>query len=79
MHYGLNKNKLGVKILIWRVPRVEINEIKIIVNANKIFWIFSIIDRSTKENRVLTLLDNRDKEIFLSLVIKNIATCYEII
>ena len=79
MNNEWNENKLGLKIPAWEVPRVKIDESKIIGNAKKIFWMLDIINRLTKECRVFTVLDNRDKESLLSLVIKNVITCYDLI
>lgn len=79
MHKDWNKTKLGLDPSVGGEPHVEIDESKIIGNANKIFWMFGIIDRATKECRVFTVLDNRTKETLLSLVIKNVATCDDII
>ena len=79
MHKEWNKNKIGEKISTRGVPRVEIDESKIIRNANQIFWIFGIIDLATKECRDFIVLDNRGKETLLPLFIKNVATYYDII
>ena len=43
--------------------------------TTKFFGCF--IDRSTKECRVFTVLDNIDKETILPLITKNVATCYD--
>lgn len=38
------------------IPRVEIDESKILGNQNKIYWMFGIIECKNKECRVYTVL-----------------------
>ncbi len=52
----------------------EIDESEIIGNQNVIYWMFGIIERSTKEARVFCVLNNRTKENLLPLVKNNIIT-----
>ena len=40
-------------------------------NSQKIFWIFGIIDRTTKEARLFSILNNRTKECLLPLLTIN--------
>ena len=44
-----------------------------IENNQKIFWIFGIIDRTTKEARLFSVLNNRKKECLLPLLNNNVA------
>ena len=44
-----------------------------IENNQKIFWIFGIIDRTTKEARLFSVLNNRTKECLLPLLYNNVA------
>ena len=46
----------------------EIDESEIIGNQNVIYWMFGIIERSTKEARVFCVLNNRTKENLLPAV-----------
>ena len=50
----------------------EIDESEIIGNQNVIYWMFEIIERSTKEARVFCVLNNRTKENLLPIVKNNI-------
>ena len=50
----------------------EIDESEIIGNQNVIYWMFGIIERSTKEARVFCVLNNRTKENLLPLIKSNI-------
>ena len=52
----------------------EIDESEIIGNQNVIYWMFGIIERSTKEARVFCVLNNRTKENLLPIVKNNIVT-----
>ena len=74
MHENWKNNFLGTDISEGGVPRLEIDESKIIGNENKVYWMFGIIDRSSKECRVFCVLDNRSRETLLPLVTKNIYT-----
>ena len=74
MHENWKNNILGYDISEGGVPRLEIDESKIIGNQNKVYWMFGIIDRSTKDCRVFCVLDNRSRETLIPLVIKNVFT-----
>ena len=72
MHEKWKNNCLGYDISEGGLPRLEIDESKIIGNQNKVYWIFGIIDSSTKDCRVFCFLDNRSRETLFPLVIKNV-------
>ena len=54
--------------------RVEIDETELIGNSEKVLWIFGIIDRSNKEARVFSFMDNRTKEHIIPIILKNVIT-----
>ena len=84
--YAALRNKIKRKTHeIWRkeplcyhndgeIARVEIDESKLLGNQNQVYWMFGIIERSTKNCRVFTVLDNRSREVLLPLVINNVYT-----
>ena len=74
MHANWSINMLGENISTGGVPRLEIDESKIIGNQNKVYWMFGIIDRSNKDCRVFCVLDNRSRESLLPIIIKNVYT-----
>ena len=41
---------------------VEIDESKIISSGNEIYWMFGLIDRNTKEERIQCVLKDRTKQ-----------------
>ena len=49
MHEFWKNNMLGQSPSIGGVPRIEIDESKIIGNSEKVFWMFGLIDRADKE------------------------------
>ena len=55
---------------------VEIDESEIIGNINEIYWMFGIIEGSTKDDRVYCALNNRTKDRIL-FIIKNYAITNE--
>ena len=73
-HKIWNQNLLGSEPEEDGKPRVEIDETELIGNSEKILWLFGIIDRSTKEARVFSVMDNRRKENLIPLVVKNVHT-----
>ena len=63
MHSYWDKNLLGLEInMDLGYPSVEIDESKIISSGYEIYWMFSIIDRTTKEARVRCVLTNRSNK-----------------
>ena len=65
MHHIWSENPLAKEPAEGGVPRVEIDESKIIANHNITFWMFGIIDRRDKSCRVYCVKDNRTKESLL--------------
>ena len=77
MHSYWDKNLLGLEInMDLGYPSVEIDESKIISSGYEIYWMFSIIDRNTKEARAICVLTSRTKERLLPLVNKYVANNY---
>ena len=74
MHENWKNNILGYEISEGGVARLEIDESKIIGNQNKVYWMFEIIGRSTKDCRVFCILDNISRETLFPFVIKNVFT-----
>ena len=54
--------------------RIEIDESKIIGNANTVIWIFGLIDRVDKQARVYCVMNDRTKNTLLNIVKNNIYT-----
>jgi len=54
---------------------VEIDESKIISSGNEIYWMFGLIDRNTKEERIRCVLKDRPKQKLLSKVKQYVYTC----
>ena len=73
LHRKWENDPLGVVIGPRGYACVEIDESEMIGNNQKIFWIFGIIDRLTKEARLFSVLNNRTKECLLPLVCNNVA------
>ena len=67
MHKEWKKSMLGVEPCTGGVPRVEIDESKIIGNSEKVYYMFGIIDRSNKNCRVFCVMDNRSRESLLPI------------
>lgn len=53
---------------------VEIDESEIIGNSNEIYWIFGMIERSTKNVRFFCVLNDRTKNNLLKIVRDNVNT-----
>ena len=77
-HNYWNNNLLGMEPAEEGLPRIEIDEREVIGNSQKILWRFGLIDRSTKEARIYSVMENRRKENLLPLVKNNVYT-YDII
>ena len=74
MHHIWSENPLAKEPAEGGVPRVEIDESKIIANHNITFWMFGIIDRRDKACRVYCVKDNLTKESLLPILKKNVMT-----
>jgi len=57
--------KLDMEPNIRVVPKVEIDESKIISNLEKVYNLFGIIDRNNKNAHVFCFLDNTSRETLL--------------
>ena len=55
--------------------RVEIDERKKISSGKDIYWMFSLIDRNTKEERIRCVLKDRIKHKLLPIVKQYVYTC----
>ena len=73
LHRKWNTDPIGIVIGPKGYACVEIEESEMIGNSQKIFWIFGIIDRTTKEARLFSVLNNRTKECLLPLLNNNVA------
>ena len=71
LHRKWNTDPIGIVIGPKGYACVEIEESEMIGNSQKIFWIFGIIDRTTKEARLFSILNNRTKECLLPLLTIN--------
>ena len=56
------------------IPRVEIDESKLIANQEKTYWMFGIIERKSKNCRVFTVLDNRTRQTLIPIILNNVYT-----
>ena len=56
------------------IPRCEIDESKLVGNQDKVYWMFGIIERKTKDCRIFTVLDNRTRESLVPIVVNNVYT-----
>ena len=76
MHSNWSKSLLGEDGILDKNGYIscEIDESEIIGNSNVIYWMFGIVERSTKEARIFCVLNNRTKENLLPLVKNNIIT-----
>ena len=63
MHHNLSKKLLGVDGILDDNGYIscKIDESEIIGNQNVIYWMFEIVEGSTKEARVFCVLNNRTK------------------
>ena len=65
---------MGMKHTEDGVVKIEIDEIEVIENSQKIIWMFGIVDRSNKNARVFSVLDNRRKGNLFPIIVKNVYT-----
>ena len=54
--------------------RIEIDENKIIGNANTVIWMFGLIDRVDKQARVYCIMNDRTKNTLLNIIKNNVYT-----
>ena len=54
--------------------RIEIDENKIIGNANTVIWMFGLIDRVDKQARVYCVMNDRTKNTLLNIIKNNVYT-----
>ena len=78
MHKEWKQVKLASEPCNGGIPRVEIDESKIIGNSEKVFYMFGIIDRYDNNCRVFCVLDNRSRETLLPIIEQNVETCMDI-
>ena len=76
MHIKWSKTLLGEDSILDNNGYIscEIDESEIIGNSNVIYWMFGIVERSTKEARIFCVLNNRTKENLLPLIKNNVIT-----
>lgn len=60
------------------MARIVIDESKMIGNSNKVYYMFGMFDRDTKNVQVYCILDNRNKETLLPIIEKNSYTVNDI-
>ena len=68
MHKIWSLHPLGSEQAENGVPRIKIDESKIIGNQNNIIWMFGLIDRADNEERVFCVMNNRTKENLLQIL-----------
>ena len=74
----MERKKLAREPSAGGVTKCEIDESKIIGNYNNVYWMFGIVDRSSKEARAFTVLNNRTKEEEI-IISANIIFLYNLI
>ena len=74
MHKLWNNNIMGHNLTEHRYPLFEIDESEIIGNNEKIYWMFGIIDRISKESRVFCVLNNRTANNLMKIIKENVTT-----
>ena len=65
---------MGMKHTEDGVVKIEIDESEVIENSQKTIWMFGIVDRSNKNARVFSVLDNRRKGNLFPIIVKNVYT-----
>lgn len=70
----MKKKLLGIEPTDEGYPVCEIDESKIVENANVVYWMFGIVDRVSKDVRIFTVLNDRAKKKLLLFVSQNIST-----
>ena len=51
---------------------IEIDESKIIGNVNTVIWIFGLIDKVDKEDRIYCIMNDRTRDTLLNLLKNNV-------
>ena len=74
MHYEWKVHLIGDNISDKGFSVFEIDESKIIGNNDLIYWMFGIIDRISKEERIFCVLNNRTGCNLMKIIKNNIAT-----
>lgn len=62
-----------------RYSSIEIDESKIVGNAEHIFWMFGMVDRMNKDWIVFCCLEDRTNELLFPIIKKNSTYEYEVI
>lgn len=70
----MNNNFIGINLSTNGVPRIEIDESKIVGNGNNIIWMFDIIDCSDKDTRIFYVMNDRTAANLLPIIEKNVYT-----
>ena len=78
MHKDWSKNYLGIELSEGGVPRIEIDESKILGNENRIYWMFGMICRASKKCRIYCVLNNRTRDTLLPILKANVTTINEL-
>ena len=74
MYYNWKKSLLGQEIGNLGFPAIDIDEIAIIGNNHRIYWMLGLIDRITKEARIFCVLENRTRDNLLPFVKEDVST-----
>ena len=74
MHKEWSKNYLGIEPSEGGVPRIEIDESKILRNENRIYWMFGMICKASKKCRIYCVLNNRTRDTLLPILKANVST-----
>ena len=74
LHKKWDSSKLGMEPAENGKARIEIDESKIIANAQSIIWMFGLIDRADKKARIFCVMKDRTRNNLLDIVKKNVYT-----
>ena len=77
-HKEWKQKLLGDEHSTGGVPRIEINESKIIGNANTVYYMFGMIDIADKNCSIFCVKDNGSRESLLPIITKNVSTVMDI-
>ena len=74
MHKFWKDYKLGLSIEVSGYSSIEIDECELVGNENVLYWMISLIERSTKEVRIYCVLNNKAQKNLLKIIEDNVVT-----